>query len=179
MKHEKLAKLAAYALRHKPDAVYSEVDAEGWMPVTAFVPTICSLTELHEMVEEDTKTRYSIKETPQGDMIRCNYGHSIPHVKIPAEVHLEAFPDLWHATTEAAYEKIKTTGILSMSRNSVHLSSNRQLAVNVAMRYAKVKEKVVVLKIVNPETIEGLKLAADEVWVCPHVPVKNFVKESL
>lgn len=176
--HQQKAKFLTFVLRHKPDAIPGLViDEKGWAPVSAFVPSFMTDTELHEIVITDSKGRFEVRSTNGVKYVRCKYGHSIETVKSDGEAET-AFPDLYHATTTKAYENIKEHGIKSMTRNMVHMSSDRRTAVGVALRYAKNMNDVVVLKITNPETLTGLIHVSQDIWVAPEVPVTHFTKEE-
>lgn len=171
--HTKKSKFITYVLRHSPGAIQGLViSTEGWAPISAFVPAFISLEELHEMVSTDSKGRFEIR----GQEIRCKYGHSNDKIQVEQKAITSQIPTLWHATTSKAYESIKVSGILPMARNLVHMAEDRQLAVSVALRYAKNLGDVVVLRIKNPEEIEGLH-HHDNIWLAPSVPTTHFEKD--
>lgn len=174
--HLKKAKFLAFVLRHKPTAVEGlTISADGWADVKHFVPTFMTMTELEEIVASDSKGRYEIRNHEGKKQIRCRYGHSI-NVEIQGDFR-EEIPELWHATTIKAFEQIEHEGIKNMSRQRVHLSNNKQLAHDVALRYAKDSKDVVILKIVNAHEIEDLQHNFGEIWTASYVAPKNFKKD--
>ncbi|MFW6117854.1 MAG: RNA 2'-phosphotransferase, partial [Thermoproteota archaeon] len=80
------------------------------------------------LVGNSDKRRFEIL----GDKIRAVYGHTIP-VELNWEVD-KTISALYHGTTPKAASKILRIGLKSMNRRWVHLSTTKELAVNVGLR---------------------------------------------
>lgn len=140
-----LSKKISYILRHHPEEYDVELDDYGYTPLDILISKInekdkenITLQDIINAVNTSDKQRFEIKS----DKIRALYGHSkslviIKEVGTPPDV-------LYHGTNEDAYEKIKTEGILPMSRQFVHLSTDIPTAKAVAKRRA---DKIVILKV--------------------------------
>ena len=179
--HIKKARFLTFVLRHNPEAVPGLIMSnDGWVTVSSFVPEFLSENELQEIVDTDSKGRFEIRVFEAEKFIRCRYGHSVKSVNIDLNgSNSESVPDLFHATTVSAYESIKEQGICKMQRNMVHLSNDKQIAIENALRYAKTIDNIVLLKILNPSTLEGLIKASNNIWVVPHVPISHIMKDTL
>lgn len=158
----------SYLLRHKPEDARLTLDKEGWCSISELISNAdFSRDELEQIVQTDEKGRYTIK----GDYIRANQGHSTDKVKISFK---KAVPPtvLYHGTNFTAYEQIKKTGLLPMSRHHVHLTDNTATAKMVGGR----RKKSVCLLMVN--TAEMLKdgiqfyVSDNGVWLVNEVPPK-------
>lgn len=82
MNLENISKYMCLILRHKPEAIGITLDEHGWANVVELIDGIrkdnpgFDLDHLYEIVETDSKGRYSFNEDKT--LIRCNQGHSIP-----------------------------------------------------------------------------------------------------
>lgn len=177
MNLENISKYMCLILRHKPEAIGITLDEHGWANVDELIDGIrkdnpgFDLDHLYEIVETDSKGRYSFNEDKT--LIRCNQGHSIP-----VDVELkEAKPpkQLWHGTGEKYVSAIDEQGLLHKNRLYVHLSTNEETAIKVGKRHGKP-----VLYTVNAEEMyqDGYKffLSKNGVWLTDHVPVKYLDK---
>lgn len=177
MNLENISKYMCLILRHKPEAIGITLDEHGWANVVELIDGIrkdnpgFDLDHLYEIVETDSKGRYSFNEDKT--LIRCNQGHSIP-----VDVELkEAKPpkQLWHGTGEKYVSAIDEQGLLHKNRLYVHLSTNEETAIKVGKRHGKP-----VLYTVNAEGMyqDGYKffLSKNGVWLTDHVPVKYLDK---
>lgn len=177
MNLENISKYMCLILRHKPEAIGITLDEHGWANVVELIDGIrkdnpgFDLDHLYEIVETDSKGRYSFNEDKT--LIRCNQGHSIP-----VDVELkEAKPpkQLWHGTGEKYVSAIDEQGLLHKNRLYVHLSTNEETAIKVGKRHGKP-----VLYTVNAEEMyqDGYKffLSKNGVWLTDHVPVKYLDK---
>jgi len=135
----KLSKHLSKILRHEPWLYELELDDEGWVSVDALLQALRSdadtwyevnLNDLADMIARSDKKRHEIKDAK----IRALYGHSIPGklIKMPTEPPIH----LYHGTSPSLIEQIKSQGLLPMSRQYVHLSSDRQTAEQVGRRKA-------------------------------------------
>ena len=132
-----------YMLRHKPEEFGVELDNFGY----ASIPSVCAALEISEeqlrnIVAADEKRRYSIVE----DYIRCNFGHSIPSIQI-VDTGASIPSSLLHGTKLSNLESIFKTGLRPGSRQSVHMTSELAVAVQVGLRYAKTLDNLVILEV--------------------------------
>lgn len=169
-----LSRFISLILRHKPDTVGLSLDEHGYVGVDALIEAINSRSSffidksmLDFIVRTDNKKRYSYSS--DGTMIRANQGHSV-------KVYLglkECTPPrvLYHGTGEKYLESILREGLKSKSRIHVHLSSDKDTAVDVGKRHGK----PVVLKVeADLMYSKGYKFYLSEncVWLCDSVPVE-------
>jgi len=134
-----LSKLMSLVLRHKPTEFGVVLDGEGYTPISDLVDAIrtqradVSLEDIRVVVErvDPRKQRFSIA----GDDIRANYGHSLAE-KIRR--HPTRPPDLLlHGTGESTVGAILESGLKPMSRQYVHLTVDRSLALKVGSRHGR------------------------------------------
>ena len=166
------SKMMAYFLRHAPEKAGLVLDSEGFTDIKKLAAACRSSVQvITQIVQEDNKGRYAIK----GDLIRANQGHSTKAVDIQFKIAAPP-PLLFHGTTVEAFESIKSTGILPMSRALVHLSDNLETAKNVAGRR---KAETVILVIDAAKMLaDGLtfKISDNGVWLIEEVQPKYFWK---
>lgn len=171
--YTRLSKFISLVLRHKPEQIGLTLDKHGWAKVDDLLSRLnanqnqIDMEILEEIVRTDSKQRYSFNEDKT--LIRANQGHSI-NVDLQLE---ECKPPniLYHGTATKYLDSIMEGGILSKSRQHVHLSKDIETAVNVGSRHGK----VVVLK-VNSEEMhkDGCKffLSSNGVWLTDKVDKK-------
>ena len=163
-------------LRHKPEVIGITLDEHGWANVDELIAGIAKthrfdMDILEEIVRTDEKQRYSFNEDKT--LIRANQGHSIP---VDVEPDEAAPPEeLWHGSATKYEASIDAQGLISKSRLFVHLSKDRETAINVGQRHGKP-----VLYIVNAGKMyrEGYKfyLSKNGVWLTKEVPVRHLRK---
>lgn len=166
------SKFMSLILRHKPETIGISLDEHGWANVDELIAGISktrnfNMSILEEIVETDNKQRYSFNEDKT--LIRANQGHSIP---VDVELEETEPPEiLWHGTGEKFVTSIEKQGLIPKSRLYVHLSKDRDTAVNVGKRHGKP-----VLFIVKSGHMcrDGYKfyLSKNGVWLTKNVPVK-------
>jgi putative RNA 2'-phosphotransferase len=131
------SKFLSLILRHDPSAVGLELDPHGWVHIDVLLAgmadagTALTREELERIVADDSKARYHI----DNDRIRANQGHSLPvdlglTPQIPPNV-------LFHGTAQRFVHSIHERGLLPGQRQHVHLSAERNTAVNVGQRHGK------------------------------------------
>ncbi|MCH4886014.1 RNA 2'-phosphotransferase [Acidaminobacter sp. JC074] len=173
----KMSIFLSLILRHKPEVIDIELDAEGWCPVEELIEKInkhgkkLDFERLKRIVDEDKKTRYSFSDDMK--FIRANQGHS---VKVRLNLVAIKPPEiLYHGTKEAFVEKIRTSGIQKMKRHHVHLSKDLETATKVGARRG-----IPVILIVEASRMyeDGYVFYCSEngVWLTNHVPV-SYIKE--
>lgn len=172
MDYMKLSKEISYALRHAPWEYELELDEYGWVKIDLLIKSLQLSYEwqnlikhdIEEMILKSEKKRHEIKD----DKIRALYGHSLSK-KIVKEV--KSPPDiLFHGTTIENYESIKSTGLLPLSRQYVHLSIDIETAQKVAIRHSK---NYIILSIDTMEAInEGVDFyyGNEKVWLVDKLP---------
>lgn len=143
-----LEKTVCYILRHKPEEFGVTLDKNGWTSIDELTEGVnrklsanISQADIESMVKRDSKGRYSVLD----DKIRCNFGHS---VEVIIEDTEQAVPDiLYHGTAKRFLKSIKEKGLVPNQRASVHLTDDKEVAIQVGMRYAKSKDNLVLLEI--------------------------------
>jgi putative RNA 2'-phosphotransferase len=166
-----LSKFLALVLRHAPEKIGIELNAQGWVAIESLLGQCrahgkdISRAMLDEVVETSPKRRFAISE--DGLMIRASQGHSV-------EVELGYEPAtppevLFHGTVASNLESIKAGGLSKMQRHHVHLSFDAQTARTVGAR----RGKPVVLRIAAGRMHgDGYSffLSANGVWLTERVP---------
>ena len=170
MNDVKISKFISLVLRHKPSVINTTLTDDGYCDVDVLIKGIkekfnidFTLQDLERIVAEDNKQRYSFK----GSMIRANQGHSINvnlglKEKIPNDI-------LFHGSALKIKDKIYEEGIKKQSRQYVHLSSDVDTAVKVAVRHG---EPIVLTINTKAMYNDGYKfyLSENGVWLTDYVP---------
>ena len=173
-----LSRAVSHALRHEPWLYELELDDEGWVATESLLVALrrqraewASISErdLTHMIEVSSKRRH---ETTSG-RIRALYGHSLAGKlkrtpAIPPSV-------LYHGTDRNVVSLVKTSGLLPMGRQYVHLSVDEATAVEVGRRKAK-KPTIVRVLAANANT-NGIRFyeGNEKVWLADHVPSEFVV----
>lgn len=135
----RISKLMSLVLRHKPAEFGIVLDGEGYAPIADLIDAMrkqnaeVSLEDIRAVVErvEPRKQRFSIA----GQDIRANYGHSLAR-----RIQLQPTrppEQLLHGTAESAVPAILDSGLKPMSRQYVHLTLDRSLALKVGSRHGR------------------------------------------
>ena len=136
----------SFLLRHHPEAAALDMDRHGWVGTAQLLANIqetCPLTmeHLERIVAEDNKGRYRFNADKT--RIKACQGHSIPWVE-PELTYGPPPAILYHGTTQAAWEKIQSTGYISkMARHAVHMQADVEKAWQSARRW---RQEAVVLQ---------------------------------
>lgn len=172
MDFDKIGKYLCFILRHHPEKIGITLDEHGWADVDELLAGIserCPLCreQLEEIVRTDAKSRYSF--SVDGQLIRCNQGHSIP---VDVELEQVLPPEfLWHGTAERFLPAIFQKGLRRMSRLYVHLSATPEIAQTVGARHGK----PVVLRVQTGKMAENgyaFYRSVNGVWLTEAVPAK-------
>ncbi len=128
-----LSKFMSYVLRHAPQELGLEIDTEGWTDFAEFRDKLTlrlGVTEgdIIRVIAESPKKRFTLIDS----RIRAAQGHSVA-VDLAAQQSVATVP-LYHGTTAAAWDSIRTTGLKPMDRAHVHLSADIETARQVATR---------------------------------------------
>jgi len=168
----KTSKFLSLILRHKPEAGGITLDKNGWASVFSLL-NACNIKigQLDKIVSENNKGRFEYDE--KKTKIRARQGHSI---KVDVGLSEQIPPEfLYHGTKYSNLSSIKDSGLLKMNRLHVHLSIDKNTAIEVAKRRSG---KSVVLK------IDALKMQKDgysfflsnnNVWLTDSVPSKYIL----
>ena len=168
-----LSKEISYALRHAPWKYELEMNHEGFVELSQLLfaineedkyPKAIDRSDIIHIMEISEKKRLEI----EGEKIRALYGHSIPmHIKkeegMPPDI-------LYHGTAKIFLPSIMESGLLPMSRQYVHLSSDIQTALQVGKRR---DSEPAILRINAKKAFEhGIKfyIGNDKVWLCDRLP---------
>lgn len=160
-------KKLAFLLRHDRNYPF---DAHGWREVSDLMKNHgYTMEELEAIVATNNKQRYEFSEDKS--RIRARQGHSI-HVDV--ELVEKIPPDtLYHGTAKAFLDSILEKGIIKGNRLYVHLSSTKEIAINVGKRHG---EHVVLAINAKRMSEDGLRffLSRNGVWLTDYVDRQYF-----
>ena len=133
------SKFLSLILRHQPEKIGLTLDANGWADIDTLIRLAnqsgkrLSRSLLERIVAENDKKRFAINSA--GTHIRANQGHSV-------EVDLALSPQeppelLYHGTATRFLDSIRKQGLMSGSRQHVHLSIDLETATKVGQRHGK------------------------------------------
>ncbi|AUZ48980.1 RNA 2'-phosphotransferase [Pseudomonas orientalis] len=174
-----VSKFLSYVLRHEPQTIGLQLDAEGWAEIDFLIAGAASKGHILDrefilaVVSSSDKKRFAISNDEQ--YIRAVQGHSTGSVNI---THIEREPPgiLYHGTATRFLESIRREGLVAGSRHHVHLSQDMATALAVGQRYGT----PAVLKIQALRMHQqGFKFfqAENEVWLTGHVPI-SFINQE-
>ena len=174
--YERVSKFISLVLRHKPEAANLVLDKYGYAQVDELVAYLnkkyggFTVTDLDTIVETDDKQRYSYNN--DHTKIRAVQGHSFP-----VDLGLEAQQPpllLFHGTSTKYLDSIMKRGIISKSRQYVHLSKDVDTAHTVGLRHGA--GTVILVVSANQMWRDGYKffLSDNGVWLVDEVPTKYF-----
>lgn len=136
--HNEVSKFLSYVLRHQPEAIGLELDSEGWANIDALIAGAAghgqSLDKqlIEAVVDGSDKKRFALSE--DGLRIRAVQGHSTAKVDI-AFTEKKPPDILYHGTASRFLSAILAEGLTTQSRQYVHLSADREVAIQVGQRY--------------------------------------------
>ena len=167
------SKFLSFILRHEPQAIGLQLDAEGWADIDSLMTgaakegRVLDRVIIRTVVDSSDKKRFALSD--DGQRIRAVQGHSAPSVNLQ---HIEKEPPefLYHGTATRFLDSIFQQGLVAGSRHHVHLSQEALTAVAVGQRHGK----PVVLKIESLRMHQqGFKFfqAENGVWLTETVPV--------
>lgn len=170
------SKFLSLVLRHQPQKIGIQLDAQGWVKVDVLLEALgnnhreLSLEELQEVVANNNKKRFAFSE--DGQMIRASQGHS---VKIDLGYVPKSPPEiLYHGTATRFLDSIQENGLIKGKRHHVHLSADLETASKVGKRHGK----LVILK-VQSKAMEKLGFeffqSENGVWLTEKVPVEYLM----
>lgn len=180
MKEEKkknIGKFLSLVLRHSPDTIGIELDANGWADTKELIAKCAkkgkhfTMDELEEIVATNEKKRYAFNEDKS--KIRANQGHSI-------DVDLSLSPAqppefLYHGTADRFCQLIGKEGIKKMNRQHVHLSAHKQTATTVGSRHGR---PYIITVLAGKMYADGIAFYQSDngVWLTDYIDPKYFSK---
>lgn len=168
---KRISKFLSLILRHKPESVGVQLDANGWTPIETLLDrmneagTQIDRPTLDQIVATNAKQRFAISQC--GTLIRANQGHSL-QIDLAYEV-AEPPEFLYHGAPEKVIPLIRVGGLKKMQRHHVHMNAAREPCVHVAARYGK----PIVLKLLAAQMhANGYEfyVSENQVWLTDHVP---------
>lgn len=169
--HKHASKFMSLVLRHEPEKIGLQLDAQGWADVDDLLQRMADhgvaldRPTLQAVVETNDKQRFALSD--DGLRIRASQGHSIQ-----VDLGLEALqPPAWlyHGTVARFVGAIREQGLRPGERQHVHLSLDRQTAQQVGAR----RGAPVILS-VNAGRMHAdghvFHRSANGVWLTAHVP---------
>ena len=175
----RLSKFLSLVLRHQPELIGLELDANGWTSVDELISKAASQKMVYTpelirtLVRESDKQRFALSE--DGARIRANQGHSV-------EVELGYAPAqpptvLFHGTAERNLPSILEKGLVRGERHHVHLSADRETALKVGQRHGKPVLLVVESGIMHAQGVTFFR-SANGVWLTEHVATRFLRSEA-
>ena len=174
------SKLLSLILRHAPEKAGLTLGDGGWVRVDDLLAGLKKMNRgfgrerLQTIVDSNEKKRFTLSD--DGARIRAAQGHS---VKIKSDLKPVAPPSLlYHGTATRFIDAIKPTGLKSMKRQHVHLSSDIETATKVGQRHGK----PVILNIMSGEMAKQGHLfycADNGVWLTDAVPTEFIQWEHI
>ena len=167
-----VSKFLSFLLRHEPEAIGLSLDPAGW----ADIATLLAQADKHErridretlvrVVRTRDKKRFALSE--DGTRIRAAQGHSLTTVNVQPQETTP--PDvLYHGTAERFVDTIFAEGLQPRERQFVHLTADRETALESGKRYGKP-----VLLRVDARAMHAARhtffLAENGVWLTKSVP---------
>lgn len=169
--HKHASKFMSLVLRHEPEKIGLQLDAQGWADVDDLLQRMADhgvaldRQTLQAVVETNDKQRFALSD--DGLRIRASQGHSIQ-----VDLGLEALqPPAWlyHGTVARFVGAIREQGLRPGERQHVHLSLVRQTAQQVGAR----RGAPVILSVdAGRMHADGhvFHRSANGVWLTTHVP---------
>ena len=169
----KVSKFLSLVLRHQPERIGLDLDANGWADIAHLVERAAAhgmpltIELILEVVATSDKQRFAL-DADQG-RIRANQGHSVD-VDLGVEP-VEPPPILFHGTAARSIAAIRTAGLKPGQRRHVHLSPDAATATKVGSRHGK----PVVLRVLSGRLWAlGSQFfrSANGVWLTDAVPAE-------
>lgn len=173
-----ISKFLCFVLRHRPESIDIKMDENGWVDVNDLISRCSGKTlslsreVLDQVVETDDKKRFTYSR--DGTKIRAAQGHSIAGLNMSYESATP--PDvLYHGTASRFIDLIKKNGLLPGLRLYVHLTTNRDTAMDVGKRYGQALLITIDAKQAFADGINFYQ-AENGVWLTNSLPLKylNF-----
>ena len=179
MNYTELSKEISYILRHNPQEYGLTLDKQGWLDLEDLNSALkvqeqyrhLETADIVSMVLHATKKRHEI----HNGRIRALYGHTL-------QERIEKEPTqppeiLFHGTSRKSAENIMTEGLLSLRRQYVHLSQDRETANRVGKR----KDKTPVIFVIDAKHAwsAGIHfyLGNENIWLSDSIP-PEFIRKA-
>ena len=136
---KKLSKFLSLVLRHRPEVIDLQLDAQGWADTQELIAQCqahgksLNLEILQQVVSQNDKKRFAFNE--DGSKIRASQGHSI-HIDL-GYTPMQPPATLFHGTATHFLSSIMAQGLIKGKRHHVHLSANQETALQVGQRHGK------------------------------------------
>ncbi len=169
-----LSKFLSYILRHEPQSIGLQLDAEGWASIGELISLATKAGKqfdrelLQQVVNTSDKKRFTI--SGDGLSIRAAQGHSSEQVSIDYKA-ITPPAVLYHGTATRFVESIRAQGLLPGQRHYVHLSESVETASQVGERYGKLHLLVVDCARMSAAGHE-FYMADNNVWLTKQVPAE-------
>ena len=177
MMNNSISRYIVTLLRHRPEQINLTMDKQGWVLVDELLEKLkthdnleITIPEIQYMVKVNSKKRFALKLEDDKFYIRANQGHSIRSLEMDYKPVVP--PDvLYHGTGQKSVKSILASGIVSRSRQYVHLSNDVETAINVGVRHGKPRIFFVNTKQMHED---GIKFYCSEngVWLTEFVDAK-------
>jgi putative RNA 2'-phosphotransferase len=182
MSHDNLKKVSksmSYVLRHRPDSIGLTLGPDGWVLIDKLLAAFgrngkrYSKQLIETVVAESDKQRFELSE--DGSMIRARQGHS---VEVDLGYEPAVPPDvLFHGTATRHLASILEKGLIKGNRHHVHLSTNKETMLAVAMRHGKPVLLAIDAKQMHADGYP-FYVTGNQVWLTDHVPTRYLSETS-
>ena len=171
--NKKISKFLSFVLRHNPESIGLKLDDNGWAETEDLLKKMndrgfnVTADVLNHIVATNSKQRFSFNENKT--KIRASQGHSIN-----VELNLKAAtpPEyLYHGTGEKFVSSILANGLQKRERQQVHLSKDRETAIEVGQRHGKPRVFIVEATHMCSEGFL-FYLSDNNIWLTDHVPAQ-------
>jgi putative RNA 2'-phosphotransferase len=176
MSQRSASKFLSLVLRHDPGAIGLTLDKGGWIEVGVLLEALSrhgrsmDRDALERLVRENDKQRFAF--SADGLRIRASQGHS---VEVALGYVATTPPDvLYHGTVERFLASIRIEGLVRATRQHVHLSATRDVALSVGKRRGR---PIIIEVDAGAMAREGYEFFRSDngVWLTSHVPAR-FVR---
>jgi putative RNA 2'-phosphotransferase len=168
---KRVSKSLSYVLRHRPDSIGLTLRDGGWVAVDDLLAAfkrsgkLLSRELLNVVVAENDKQRFEFSE--DRSRIRARQGHS---AKVELGYEPATPPDvLYHGTATKNLDSIFHSGLVKGRRHHVHMSTNRETMLQVAMRHGRPVVLAIDAKQMFADGHEFF-VSGNHVWLTEHVP---------
>lgn len=167
----RISKFFSLVLRPRPEMIGLQPDQNGWVDVEELIQgarikgLLLDRQTLQHIVDTNNKKRFAFNE--DGTKIRASQGHSIAIDT--------GYPDsvppaiLYHGTAEKITPIILHEGLLKMNRQHVHLSADKETAIQVGQRHGQPRVLEVAARRMYSDGY-SFYLSANGVWLTESVP---------
>lgn len=176
LSNQEISKFLSFVLRHKTQEIQLNMDEQGWVLIQNLIDQAgrikkveLTYSQIQQVVANNDKQRFKLSE--DGCYIRANQGHSI---KVDLELTGKMPPDiLYHGTAQRFLPAIQLQGLLPMSRQYVHLTSDQSTALSAGRRYGQPVLLSINAKAMHADAIEFFQ-SENGVWLVKAVLPKYF-----